>query len=179
MKHQRTVFWTCWAGWLPTFPRMAHPCHVQCPAKFVRYAPLRPFSGPFRRHCEAGPLRIYEFCKPGAVLYNRRKEMPSPDTRGHGSDLTMYVTRKRRLDEWGGQQELCAAAFMFNFKIHIHGYRNDTVINQELKDLKDPRSFWRGSTLVPCHTPAPRVRGQDERRRTEPGAHALPVRTLP
>ena len=34
-----------------------------CQALRIFYDTL-PFAGPFRRQCEAGPLRIYEFCKP-------------------------------------------------------------------------------------------------------------------
>ena len=34
-----------------------------CRALRIFYDTL-PFAGPFKRQCEAGPLRIYEFCKP-------------------------------------------------------------------------------------------------------------------
>jgi hypothetical protein len=55
------------------------------------------------------------------------------------ASFTAYLERMRRVNEWGGNLELAAAAVKFGFKIHVHHLFNPTIVIESAEELLNER----------------------------------------
>ena len=85
------------------------------------------FEGDDEAHADVRDAVCNELeADPGGV-YSERFTPRIGDYREDGS-YAQHVTRMRRLEEWGGEPELRAAASIFGFQIHVyHPFLNDGV----------------------------------------------------